>query len=165
VSDEDLDEQMSNGMRGFAALGTWLAEDGWHPDLLDDKLAYRVGFSGSNGDYRCFATIHEQYELMVFYAVAANRIPEERRGEAALFMARANYGLRIGNFELDVNDGEIRYKSSLDFEGAELTPSLIRNAIYPAVRTLDRYMPGILAVAFGGKSAEEAIGAIENPEH
>ena len=46
-------------------------------------------------------------------------------------------------FKRLVTDGEVRYKSSIDFEGAELTPSLIRNTIYPAVQTMDRYLPGI----------------------
>ena len=82
---------------------------------------------------------------------------------AAEFIARANYGLRIGNFELDFNDGEIRYKSSLDFEGAELTPSLIRNTIYPAVQTLDRYLPGLMKVMYGAATSQDAIAEIENP--
>jgi hypothetical protein len=55
----------------------------------------------------------------------------------------------------------VRYKSSLDFEGAVLTPELIRNAIYPAVQTTDRYLPGLMAVIYGGKSAAEAIAEIE----
>ena len=82
----------------------------------------------------------------------------------AEYITRANYGLRIGNFELDFDDGEVRYKSSLDFESVELTPGLIRNTIYPAVQTMDRYLPGVLSVVFGGKSAEEAIAAIEEEE-
>ena len=67
----------------------------------------------------------------------------------------------IGNFEMAFSDGEVRYKSSLDFEDAELTPVLIRNAIYPAVRMMYEYMPGIMSIVYDGKSATEAIIEIE----
>jgi hypothetical protein len=70
--------------------------------------------------------------------------------------------LRIGNFEMDYNDGEIRYKSSIDFEAAELNPALVKNAIYPAVHTMDFYLPGLLSVMYGHQEPAEAIDAIEN---
>jgi hypothetical protein len=79
----------------------------------------------------------------------------------AEFITRANYGLRIGNFELDFDDGEVRYKSSLDFEGLALTPELIRNTIYPAVQTIDRYLPGLMSVFYASKSPAEAIAEVE----
>ena len=80
---------------------------------------------------------------------------------AVEFITRANEGLRIGNFEMDLGDGEVRYKSGLDFEGATLTPELIRNVMYVAVQTLDYYLPGLMSVIYGGKPAEEAIAEIE----
>ena len=52
-------------------------------------------------------------------------------------------------------------KSSLDFESVPLSTMLIKNAIYPAVRTMDRYLPALMRVIYGGQSAEEAIAEIE----
>ena len=65
---------------------------------------------------------------------------------------------------MDFNDGEIRYKSSLDFEDETLTPQLIKLAVYPAVQTLDRYLPGLMAVIYGGKTPAEAVAEIEGNE-
>jgi len=84
--------------------------------------------------------------------------------KVAEFLTRANYGMRIGNFELDFSDGEVRYKSSLDFEGVGLEPIMIRNAIYPAVQTMDRYFPGLIAVVAGAKSAAEAVQVVEQED-
>ena len=67
----------------------------------------------------------------------------------------------VGNFELDFSDGEVRYKSSIDFEGEPLTPGLIKHAIYPAVQTMDRYLPGLMSVTYGSKSPSQAISEIE----
>ena len=75
-----------------------------------------------------------------------------------------DYGMTIGNFELDYTDGEIRYKTSIDVEGDQLTSALIKNLVYTNVRMMDEYLPGITAVIEAGVSPEEVIWAIEQPE-
>jgi hypothetical protein len=152
-----------NGLRAFATLQRFLEEDGWHPRQLEDNTIFRVVFGGQNGQTIGYARILVDLEQFLFYVVAPSKAPEERRAAVGEFVTRANYGLRIGNFEMDLNDGEVRYKSSLDFEGTSLTPELIRNAIYPAVQTMDRYLPGLMSVIYGGQTAAEAIAMIESP--
>ncbi len=158
---EVIEENSENGVRAFEAVGKFMEEDGWHPQPLDENFVYRAYFVGHNGEVTCFAQVRPDLEQFIFYVVMPVRVPANMRVTVAEYITRANYGLRIGNFEMDFDDGEVRYKSSLDFEGVELTTGLIRNAIYPAVQTMDRYLPGLLSVIFGGKSAEEAILAIE----
>jgi hypothetical protein len=150
-----------NGWRAFATLSEFLHDDGWHPQQLGDKTIFRVYFSGDHGDVRCYAQIRVDLEQFLFYAVAPVKAPEEVRLAVAEYITRANFGLRIGNFELDCANGEVRYKSSLDFETETLTPKLIKNAIYPAVHTMDFYLPGLLTVMYGNKTPEEAIEETE----
>ncbi len=150
-----------NALQAFATLGQFMEEDGWYPQQLGDKYIYRSGFEGKHGRVSCFAQIRIDLEQFLFYVMAPVKAAEAARPAVAEFITRANYGLRIGNFELDYNDGEVRYKSSLDFEGAILTAALIRNAIYPAVQTMDRYMPGLMGVMYGNKTPVEAIEEIE----
>lgn len=151
-----------NGWRAFATLSEFLRDDGWHPQQLEDKTIFRVYFSGNNGDLRCYAQIRIDLEQFLFYVIAPIKAPETMRHDVAEYITRANFGLRIGNFELDYSDGEVRYKSSLDFEAAALTPTLIKNAIYPAVQTMDFYLPGLLSVMYGNKTPEAAIAEIED---
>jgi len=150
-----------NGLLGFATLGQFLEEDGWHPQQLEDRTIYRMGFAGHNGDTTCWAHVLVDLEIFLFYVQWPIKVPEKARPAMAEYLTRANYGLRLGNFEMDFSDGEVRYKSSLDFEGATLSPDLIKHAIYPAVQTMDRYLPGMMAVVYGGKSPAEAIEEIE----
>lgn len=151
-----------NAARAFATVGQFLQEDGWHPQRLEGKTIYRVGFSGKNGDYTCYAVIRLDLQQFIFYVQSGVKTPEESRGQVAEFLTRANYGLRIGNFELDMSDGEVRYKSSIDFEGIPLSYLLIRNAIYPAVQTMDRYFASLLQVMYGQSTPEAAIALVEN---
>lgn len=150
------------GWQAFALLGQYLADDGWHPQRIEDKTMYRMFFFGKNGEQRCIAQIRVDLKQFLFYTISPIRIPEGFRPTMAEFVTRANYGLRIGNFEMDYTDGEIRYKSSLDFEGEMLTANLIKNAIYPAVQTMDRYLPGMMKVLYAGKTPLESIQEIES---
>jgi hypothetical protein len=150
-----------NGLQAFELLTSFLDEDEWFPRRIEGKYAYSMSYSGKNGDLRCYAIVRVDLEEFLFYAVAPVKVPEEVRPAVAEYLTRANYGLRIGNFELDYADGEVRYKSSLDFEGQILTSDLIRNAIYPAVHTMDRYLTGLLRVSFGGATPHEAIEEVE----
>ena len=156
------DNEHTNSWRAFATVGQFLQDDGWHPQQVDEKTIYRVYFSGQNGEQRCYAQIRIDLEQFLFYALAPVKAPEEKHAAMAEFITRANYAMRIGNFEMDYRDGEIRYKSSLDFEDEDLSPALIKNAIYPAVRTMDFYLPGIMQVLYGNVSAAEAITEIES---
>ncbi len=155
------DQEHLNALRAYETLGRFLEEDGWYPQTLEEKHAYRMYYRGKNGELRCFAQIRIEYEQFVFYAIAPVNVPEDIRPAVAEFITRANYGMRIGNFELDYADGEVRYKASLDFEGEVLTNNFIRRVVYPAVQTMDRYLPGLMKVAFGAMTPVEAIQEIE----
>ena len=158
---EDPRPENRNGMQAFELLSSFLDDEEWFPRRIDGKFAYSMSYTGKNGDLRCYAIVRVDLEEFLFYAVAPVKVPEVVRSAIAEFLTRANYGLRIGNFELDYSDGEVRYKSSIDFEGQNLTSDLIRNAIYPAVHTMDRYLPGLLRVSFGGATPHEAIEEVE----
>lgn len=150
-----------SGAHAYEQVGAFLTQDGWYPQKNDEKSVYRMVFEGQNGEQRCFAQVRQDLEQLVFYAVAPIKVPEHARMAVMEFITRANYGMRIGNFELDLSDGEVRYKTSLDFEGTSLEDALIRNLLYPAVQTLDRYIPGIMAVGFGNREAATVIAEIE----
>jgi hypothetical protein len=154
-------EGQDNGWRAFATLTQFLKDDGWYPQQLDEKTIHRVYFAGKNGELRCYAQIRVDLEQFLFYVIAPVKTPEPMYGHVAEYITRANYGLRIGNFEMDYSDGEVRYKSSFDFESQPLTPALIKNAMYPAVHTMDLYLPGLLGVMYGNRTPAEAIREIE----
>ncbi|MCU0519829.1 MAG: YbjN domain-containing protein [Anaerolineae bacterium] len=170
-TDSDGDVQVSpsvatdhaSGWHAFATLGEFLRDDDWHPQRMDDQPIYRVYYSGEHGDVRCYAQIRVDLEQFLFYVIAPIKAPAQVLSAVVEYITRANYGLRIGCFELDHVDGEVRFRSSLDFEGETLTPGLMRNAIYPAVHTMDFYLPGLLSVMYGNKTPEQAISEIEGP--
>lgn len=77
------------------------------------------------------------------------------------FLCRTNYGLKNGNFELDMRDGEIRYKIFVDCESIIPTTEIVRNSIYCPAAMFDQYGVGIVDIIFGSTTAKEAIAKCE----
>ncbi len=100
----------------------------------------------------------------MFYSLCPVTAPVDKRLVMAEFLTRANYGLTIGNFEMDFDSGEIHYKTSLDVEGDRLSTALVRQLVYANVAIVDRYLPGIMAVIYGNVLPIDAISQIESSE-
>lgn len=143
------------------AVAAFLTADDWKFQQIEGKPILSMGFKGENGSWRCYAQAKEPQEQFIFYSVMESNAPAERREAVAEFITRANYGMIIGNFELDYSDGEVRYKTSIDVEGGELTPGLVKSLIYLNVMMMDKYLPGIMSVIYAGTDPAEAIEKVE----
>lgn len=150
-----------NGTRAYTTLGRFLQEDGWTLKTLKEQYAYITCFKGDLGSVLCFAKIWPEEERFGFYVIAPVAAPRTSLSAIAEYITRANFGLHVGNFELDYTDGEIRYKSCVDFKGIRLTPDLIKHAVYPAAQTAEAYFPGLLRVIRDEKTPVEAIAEAE----
>ncbi len=146
----------ANGIQAFLTLGQYLEKEGWAPEQVGDAPIFRMRFSGESGPITCYAQVRTEEQVLLCYAVAPVQAPPESRQAVAEFVTLANYGLWVGNFEMDWTDGEVRYKSSLDFEGLTLTPTLIHNVISPTLQMLVCYLPGLINV-IGGQPPTEAL--------
>lgn len=147
----------------FAAMVTFFKEDDWRFEQIEGKTILRMGFAGRSGNWQCYAQAREESEQFIFYSVAPINVPEDKRPAIAEYLTRANYGMIIGNFEMDLSDGEVRYKTSIDVEDDELTSPLVHHLVYANVLMMDKYLPGLMAVIYGGKSPLDAVTEIEAP--
>jgi hypothetical protein len=146
----------------FNALIDFFEEDDWEFTWLDGTPILSMGFSGKNGKWMCYAQAREDQHQFVFYSVCPINAPKYRRHAVAEFITRANYGMIIGNFEMDYEDGEIRYKTSIDVEGTSLLPALVKQMVYSNVLITDRYLPGLMRIIYGNVSPSAEIERIEN---
>jgi hypothetical protein len=142
---------------------TFFTTDDWSFTKLQGEPALRLAFQGENGEWACYARAREEQQQFIFYSICPIAAPEDKRGAIAEFLTRANYGMTIGNFELDYADGEIRYKTSIDVTNDQLSPALIQTLVYTNVAMMDEYLPGIQAIIEDGMGAEAAITLVEQP--
>lgn len=145
----------------FSAMVGFFEDDRWPFTVVDGEPVLSMHFVGQNGHWVCYAQAREAQQQFVFYSVCPMAMPDFKRTAVAEFVTRANYGMIIGNFELDLDDGEVRYKTSLDVEGTEINGALIRQAAYANVLMMDRYLPSLLSLVYTDITPAEAVAQAE----
>lgn len=150
------------------AINRFLTEDDWHFLFDEQRGMFKFGLSLKSRMKSINYIIDVKDDEYVVYAISpigADHMDENMMTSMADFICRANYGLKNGNFELDMRDGEIRYKSYVDCEGITPTTDIVRNSILCPGAMFNQYGDGIVDIIFGGASAKDAIAKCEkSPE-
>lgn len=149
-------------------INAFLTEDEWHFSFDEQHGLFKFGLNlkGRIKNVRSIVDVkNDEYVVYAISPIGADENDEKRMAVMAEFICRANYGLKNGNFELDMRDGEIRYKSFVDCEGLTPTTEMVRNSIHCPAAMFDRYGAGIVDIIFGNSTAREAVAKCEkSPE-
>lgn len=137
----------------------WLEANDWPLNVLADGRVISV-FHGEAVEWNVVIVPMEQLGQLLVFSVSPLRCPEENLATAAELLHRINYGLHIGNFELDYRDGEVRCRTSLDRSGATLEASMVASLVNTNVMLMNRYLPG-LGLVFQGGSVDDALALFE----
>jgi hypothetical protein len=147
--------QIQDSVEAFLARVEWAYER--HPE--DTALAVQIG--GDNGRFALYIEIDEGRKQIVAYSLCPVRCPAEKRAAMAELTSRVNWGLVLGNFDLDMDHGDVRFKTSADVEGFTFTPDCCAGILYPNVLTLDRYLPAIMGVIYGDQPPAVLVARVE----
>lgn len=137
------DSLLSDLKRVFVENGWPYSEVAGAPVLLSE-------LSGPEGSWDFYAQAVEEKDLVLLYSIAPRRVPADRRLEVSEFLTRANHGLADGNFELDFEDGEVRFKSVLHVP-AELDGILVKRVVRLNGTALETYLPSLAALIDGSR--------------
>ncbi len=145
------------------ALRDWLDSDDWHYEYDAEHHLIRAGITldCKLRNARIFIPIREDGSYIVNIYSPVNGDPAHI-DELVKYIAMANYGLANGNFDIDVSDGEVRYKIYVNCKDLEKLPAqIIKDSIYAGWCMMDRYGNGIAALAMGFSDAETEIKKAE----
>ncbi len=154
-------ETYGNGQSIMDVVIRFFREDQWTFQQIENKPVIRAGFRGERGTWVCFARVDEEHQRFLFHSIMGLNSPPQYRTAVAEYLTRVNYGLPLGNFEMDLDSGDVRFKTSIEVPEGELTIAMVRTLIYANVRNMDHYFPGLLAVVHGGLSPEAALARAE----
>lgn len=127
----------------------------------DDSRMVCADFQGEVGTYRLMAVVDEEGNLFQVLGLSHLRVPEGARPLIAEALVRANYGLVLGKFEMDFEDGELRFQIGQILIGGELPDEVIERSFTAAMAMLDRYLPAFLSVIYGNELPKDAIRTVE----
>ena len=146
------------------AINTFLTEDNWN-FYFDEKhgvfqFGLRIKSKIKKVNYRIYVAEND-YMVYAISPLGVDEDDERMLAAMAEFICRANYGLVNGNFELDMSDGEIRFKCFVDCDNITPSTEVIRNSIHYPAAMFKQYGSGIADIIFGNASAKEAVANCE----
>jgi hypothetical protein len=153
-----MDRARMNGLKAFKTVTKVLTDTGWKPEETEKEGVLRVDFSIDKLPIAdAVADVRIDYERFLYYLNFRDHAPPKYRRETMEFVTRVNFDLVIGNFELNLDNGRVRFKASVDFTSTELTATLIRDAIKSAMDAVEQYADAIVEVMRGEKNAVNAL--------
>lgn len=142
-------------MAAFLEADDWSFQREHHQG--GDRDFLRAGWKGKKTKLDLVLDSRETSHIVMCFVYVPVQVPEDRRAAVAELFCRLNYRFSVGHFDLDFNDGEVRFRQSIDVEGGELTETMFSNLIYSSLGTCDDQFPVLMRVVFGGKTAVEAL--------
>jgi hypothetical protein len=134
----------------------------WPMNVVQPEQTAVGHFAGNNGSWMVVSSVAESPPRFIFYCRSPMTCPPERLDVMADFLHRCNWGFSVGAFEVNREDGEVRFRIGANLDHCELTPEYLGQLIRQAVGLFDHALPGIMGVIVGGKSAQEAIDSLQN---
>lgn len=165
---EEFGKELVTGSAGdlVAKMIQFFDEDQWNYRIMPDSSMIETHVRGKNGYFRLFAHARVNDGLYVFISVLGHSIPDESRLRLMEYVTRANFGLNMGNFEFDLDSGELRFKTVVDVRGIEdiFDPVFIKRMVYVNVLTMDQYIPGVMRVLYGQEDVKAVLKEIESTD-
>lgn len=112
------------------------------------------------GDKSCYAStlrFYEGQDLVVLTLRFCHLVPQGLRDSVLRLLTRINHGLARGNFEMDLESGEIRLRMDLDHEGLEVSAGRISRMVHSAKRLADLYAYSLFKVICGQDDLEALV--------
>ena len=150
-----------------AAVENFFKRDSVKHEPFNDRNVASAVYSISTkfGSVRIF--FHAYKDKLILHMMIPLSASEEERSKVGEFILRANYGLKIGGFDFDFNDGEVSYRVSMycgDDEFVPPTYDQINFAVIIGLMMIERYGDALIKVMFGLVEPEDAIMSVEGSD-
>lgn len=146
----------------FDVITEYLDHLEWRYVPHEGEGMIKFGLAAQNCKLDCLVHVIEDQEFVLFFTVLPILVPENKRLSIAEYITRANYGLNAGCFEMDFEDGEVRFRTYANTDSNALNIEIVRHLLHTNVQTMDKYSPGLMKVVYGNISPSDAVKEVEN---
>ena len=103
----------------------------YQPKIRDSQKSHYLSLRMRNKQLDCgyLFRVQERNKLLAVYGILPFLIPASHQSAAMLLITQINYDMMIGNLEMDIDDGEIRYKNAIDIEAVGLDDDILEHLL------------------------------------
>ncbi|WP_201548103.1 YbjN domain-containing protein [Psychrobacter sp. Pi2-1] len=136
----NAEPQNQSDMPIVDCLKQYFNDKQWHythyrPKTNDSQKSHHLSLRMRHKQINCgyLFRVQEKNKLLAIYGILPFLIPDTHQSAAMLLITQINYDMLVGNLEMDVNDGEIRYKNAIDVEAVGIDNEIIEHLLQSVV--------------------------------
>jgi hypothetical protein len=125
-------------------------ERNWRYSRHDSRPMVELPLTCAKSVIRLLVSAREKEQQVIVYAMLAQLVPPDRRAAAAEFLARVNFNICVGAFDIHFEEGGVRFRVGIDVEGGVLTEKMVENLFDMSAYAADAHHEGLMRVVYGG---------------
>ena len=149
----------------FEHVASYLDANDWRYSSDAERHYYSMSCRIKEATIRVVIDVFEteEWRRIMTFSIYPIFVPENRRLSVLEALNRINHSLVYGNFEMDMADGEIRFRTTVESE-ADIQESMIERVLNGNLSLSDKHFGALMAVTFGSVESEGVKELASRPE-
>ncbi len=147
--------QMRKAKEVFEAICRAHKARGWSFDRYDDRFMTYCKVQGADIPIEFIFKVNPDAQVILLTSPLPFSAAADKRGEMALTVCLANYGLINGSFDYNFADGYIQFRMVNDYCGCDVSEDLINHMLSVAAGTVENYNDKLYRFSKGMLSLQE----------
>lgn len=141
----------------ISIIRDFLKSQGWQFTEVPNNNVLLFGIAGKNGKFQCVVDLIENESKFIFFSICGINAPLKKKDVMLELLNGLNCQLFFGNFEIDLEDGEIRLRTHIPYRNLQVNEQFIEEIIMTNIIIMDKSIPAIMSLMYGDISVNEAI--------
>src|ERR1041384_7840700 len=166
-----------NTTTGYQMVIEHFKRNGWNFQADATRSMLHAFFQLRNGAVRCIVGVDPSDDFIQVAILLPVAVPAERRSPAGELCVRLSSTLKMGRFDLNYQNGELRFNASCPYPKGELKDEVIRRVIGVSLATVEQQflafaatlyanaLPAVAAPRLQANPAADASPAVLAPLH
>lgn len=131
-------------------------------EVDEGRQVLRAQLVGDHASFRISVGWNERSRRVTFWVANVVTIPKAMRDSACVLANLINWKIAQGNFEIDMDNGELAYKLAFHVSDGTLGPEQIGDNLGSVLRVTDRYYPALHRFLWVNLTPKEALASMDN---
>ncbi|MGB0562718.1 MAG: YbjN domain-containing protein [Spirulinaceae cyanobacterium] len=137
------------------AVAHYLESKGWRYVQEESDLLHTT-FQIDTYQWDCYIQSFAAQQQLLIYSILPTIAPPDKKAAILELLTRINYELVIGSFDMDIQNGYLSCKTSLDITDSHLDLALLHNLFQANFETVVYYLSAFNGVIQEGRLPDEA---------
>lgn len=136
-------------------LGYFVAQN-WQVERHDTEPYVRFEYANETGSWVCLIWFIEELSQVLIYSLYPEKVATDRRSAVSTFFTHVNYGQVASCFEINLEDGETRCRTGVDFGAGEIDTAPFASALQTNLLLFGDHLAALQHVIAGRSDPKDA---------